>query len=113
KQAESQVPKGWYITSTETLSESDGGRVEGIADTTEAALEKAQNKLPPNVILRYDEQQTSVQKVVTVKAFDEGGIREQIERDIGPAKIKGITLKESGKKGFLGIQAVLQLPNNQ
>ena len=75
----------------------------GIADTTEAALERAQNYLPPNVILRYDEQQTSVQKVVTVKAFDEEGIREQIERDIGPVKIKGITLKELGKKGFLGI----------
>ena len=101
KQIRSQIPTGFQF-SEQVVSYGTQQTVRGIAETIEAAVAKAQKEIPNSAnVTGQKELATPGQEVIKIEAFDERGVRTNIENR--NAIVKNISSIESGKKGFLGI----------
>lgn len=105
EKVKSQIPKGLHLLSEEIISDGKSKRVKGVADTIEAALEKAQKKIPADAdVVEKKTRISPAQRMVTVKAFSEQHASAQVQGEIdNTAILRSLILRIPGKKGLLGI----------
>ena len=105
KKVKTRTPEGLHILSKKILSDGKQKTAKGVAETVEAAFEKARKKVPADAEI-IDEKRRVLpsQKVLEVEAFDIEAARTKVELDIDKTRrIDDLRLKSRGKKGFLGI----------
>jgi hypothetical protein len=102
---ESQIPDGAYLLSERVVCDGKPNTVKAIAETTEAALAKAQDEMPLDALVIRKTILVAPERTATiVEAFDEQSARTQVEGSIEHSTIiENLTLATSGKKGVFGI----------
>jgi hypothetical protein len=105
EQIRSRIPTGLQLLSETVISDGKPKTARAVAETTEAALAKAQDEIPHGAeVVEKKEVAAPESKVVTVEAFDEQSAREEVSSGIPrTATLNALKLVRSGSKGFLGI----------
>lgn len=108
RQIKSLTVDGLYLLSEKIISDGEPRKVRATSDTTEAALENIQPKIPANSdVLESKVIVTPGEEVVRVEAFDEKDARLSAEKRVqskygNSAIVSQFKLATEGKKGFLG-----------
>jgi hypothetical protein len=99
-----KVPDGQFVVCDKVVSEKKPKAFPGVGDTEESAFVNAEQNIPSNADVAEKKLLTQPEPYkVTVEAFDEEVAKKQAKAQISDtASIKGISLGQRGRRGFLG-----------
>lgn len=105
KQLRSQIPSDLFLLSETVVSRAERRTLRSIGESIEAALKKAEKKLPEGAHVTKREVLIDCgRKVISVKGPDEDSARLQLQQELDKAaRIEAVTLQRHGKRGLLAI----------